>query len=72
MCRLRGPCPVVVFDELPGHTPNVSGVEEDEMVEGILTQRPMKSLDVRIRIRPDQPNALASDHRAVVVHIVVP
>ncbi len=51
MGRLRGACPVVVFDELPGHTPNVCGVEEDEMVERILTQRAMKSLDVRIRIR---------------------
>ncbi len=51
MCSLRGACPVVVFDELPGHTPNVRGVEEDEMVERILTQRAMKSLDVRIRIR---------------------
>ena len=43
--------PVVVFDELPGHTPNVCGVEEDEVVERIFTQRTMKSLDVRIRIR---------------------
>ncbi len=51
MCRPRGPCPVVVFDELPRHTPNVRGVEEDEMIERLLTQRAMKSLDVRIRIR---------------------
>ncbi len=51
MGRLRGACPVVVIDELPGHTPNVCGVEEDEIVECILTKRALKSFDVRIRIR---------------------
>ncbi len=56
MCSLRGACPVVVFDELPGHTPNVCGVEEDEMVERILTQRAMKSLDMRILAGAEKSN----------------
>ena len=51
MCRLRRTRAVVVFDELPRYAPNVAGVQEDKVIECILTQRAMKSLDMRIRIR---------------------
>jgi hypothetical protein len=50
-CRLRRACPVVVFDELPDDPPNLGGVEEDEVVERIFTQRAMESLDACIRVR---------------------
>ena len=51
MYRLRRARPVVVFDELPDDPANVGGVEEDEVIERILAQRAVKSLDVRIRVR---------------------
>jgi hypothetical protein len=51
MCRLRGACPIVVFDKLPDDPPNVGGAKEDEVVERIFTQRAMESLDARIRVR---------------------
>ena len=51
MCSLRGARAVVVFDELSRHAPNVAGVEEDEVIERILAQRAVKSLDVWIRAR---------------------
>ena len=35
MCSLRGACPVVVFDELSRHAPNVAGAQEDEVVERV-------------------------------------
>ncbi len=50
MCRPRRACPVVVFDEFPDHPPDVGAAEEDEVVERILTQCAMESLDVCIRI----------------------
>ena len=51
MCRLRRARAVVVFDEFSDGSPNVGGIEKDEVIERIFAQRAMESLDVGVRIR---------------------
>ena len=61
MCCLRRTCTVVESDEFSYDSSNMNFAQEDEMIQGVFTKRPVETLDVGIRIRRSKGSRYSLD-----------